>query len=82
MTSHHDDGTPCVRDNDDLARSKARRKDAAWRPRFQSLFIDEAHKIRNPFSFWFFGAALLAQDAGWVVAATGTPYNNREQVVA
>jgi len=43
-----------------------------------TFVLDEAHELRNPFSFWAMAAALMGQHARRVVLATGTPYNNRE----
>jgi hypothetical protein len=36
----------------------------------------------NPHAYWFYAAALISVDCARVIAATGTPYNNREQDIA
>lgn len=60
--------------------TKAVRLKPDWKPRWNILIVDEAHKLRNPFAYWSIGCAMASQHASRVVMATGTPYNNREQV--
>ena len=43
-----------------------------------STIIDEAHEMRNPFSFWAIGAMLAGVHSQRVVLLSGTPYNNNK----
>ena len=49
---------------------------------FETLFIDEAHLLKNLATFWGVGAALLGVHAARSICVTGTPYNNRTQDLA
>ena len=64
----------------DTIRTKKIQRDPHWKPRWCLVIVDEAHKLRNPFAYWSIGCAMVCQDAFRCIMATGTPYNNREQV--
>ena len=60
-----------------LATKELQRLQPAQRP-WLSTIIDEAHELRNPFSFWGIGAMLAGVHSHRVVLLSGTPYNNNK----
>lgn len=60
-----------------LAHGELKRLSVEQRP-WLTMVVDEAHELRNPFSFWAMGALMAGVHSHRVVLLSGTPYNNNK----
>ena len=60
-----------------LVHGELKRLSTEQRP-WLTIVIDEAHELRNPFSFWAMGAMMAGVHSHRVVLLSGTPYNNNK----